>query len=60
MTILKSGHDFLLEDLNNLLREAENFEFDDFKYKKYATPKVELYRKLLLIANNVKKGKYDQ
>lgn len=56
---MEDGHRALIDDLSSLLLEAQNFEFHDFKNVKYATPKVELERKLRLMAESVKEGKYD-
>lgn len=53
------GQDALMTDLVELLDEAFHYEFHDFKNKKYATPKVELRKRLLEMAENVVKGKYD-
>ena len=53
------GTDALMTDLTELLDEAFHYEFHDFKNKKYATPKVELYKRLMALAENVKNGKYD-
>lgn len=54
-----TGHDNLITDLEELLEEAKNFEFHDFKNMKYAIPKVELHAKLLALASRVKDGRYD-
>ena len=53
------GHERLIEDLKELLKEAENYEFHDFKNTKYATPKVTLHVKLLTIDKKVQNGNYD-
>ncbi len=53
------GYNNLMQDLVELLQEAKNFEFDDFKNKKYATPKVELRTQLLQLGQNVIDGRYD-
>ena len=53
------GHEKLMQDLTELLSEAYNYEFHDFKNRKYATPKVELNSKLNILAKNVIEGKYD-
>ena len=54
-----TGHENLIEDLKDILHEAEGFEFHDFRNMKYATPKVELRAKLLILAARVQDGKYD-
>jgi hypothetical protein len=53
------GHDLLIADLRNLLRDAEAFEFHDFMNGKYAAPKVALHTALLRIDSNVSEGRYD-
>lgn len=53
------GHTNLMEDLVALTKEASEFEFDDFRNKKYATPKVELVNRLSALIENVKEGRYD-
>jgi len=54
-----SGHKQLIFDLQSLMHEALDYEFHDFKNKKYDAPKIELYRKLTTLANRVKEGHYD-
>ncbi len=54
------GHVRLIADLRELLKEAEDYQFDDFKNTIYATPKVELFKKLAARCEKVKQGKYDQ
>ena len=49
----------LVNDIENLLQEATSFQFHDFKNEHYATPKVELRKKLLAMAENVVNGIYD-
>ena len=53
------GHEKLMQDLTELLYEAYNYEFHDFKNKKYATPKVELGNCLSRLRQNVIEGEYD-
>lgn len=53
------GHDGLIKDLNDILMEADNFHFHDFKNSRYATPKVELVLKLQTIINRARNGRYD-
>ena len=53
------GHKALIDDLADLLIEAVNLEFHDFGNKKYPTPKMELRKKLLTLAEYVVVGKYD-
>lgn len=74
METRNEGHEHLLLDLRSLaaqaealLAEATAFQFDDFKNEKYATPKVELDRRLreisvtaVSMAQRVRDGKYDQ
>lgn len=54
-----NGHDKLMQDIADLGYEAQNYEFHDFKNKKYPTPKVELRSRLLAMADAVVEGKYD-
>lgn len=54
-----AGHSALIADLSALLEEAKDFEFHDFKNSKYAAPKMELMEKILVIADKVKGGGYD-
>ena len=53
------GHIELLKDIEALLEEAKRGEFHDFANEKYATPKMELYRKLQLVSGKVQAGDYD-
>ena len=53
------GHTQLLGDLEDLITEAKDFEFHDFKNEKYATPKMKLREKLFKLAENVVNGIYD-
>ena len=53
------GHNALMEDLANLTKEAYDYEFHDFKNKKYGAPKIVLREKLLELAKFVVDGKYD-
>jgi len=48
-----------MQDLSELLQEAKNYQFDDFRNDKYAAPKVELRNQLLKLAQNVVEGRYD-
>ena len=57
---MDTGHEQLITDLKELLAEAENFEFHDFKNEKYALPKVTLVLQLTRLITKVKEGKYDQ
>ncbi len=56
---LEAGCKILVEDLKELLAEAEAGEFGDFTNNKYGAPKMELARQLSLLASNVVNGKYD-
>jgi len=53
------GYNNLMQDLSELLQEAKNYQFDDFRNDKYAAPKVELRNQLLKLAQNVVEGRYD-
>ena len=54
------GHENLISDLKQLLSEAEDYQFDDFKNTKYAGPKSALVDKLTQLRMNAMNGKYDQ
>lgn len=54
-----NGHEALLNDLESLTLEARDYAFHDFKNTKYAVPKVALHNKLLVLAERVKNGNYD-
>lgn len=56
---LEPGQEVLVNDLKELLEEAEAGEFGDMTNEKYDLPKVELRRKLLKMADNVIHGNYD-
>lgn len=56
---LDPGHSLLVNHLSGLLQEALGYAFHDTKNTQYATPKVALYRKLSKLAENVKRGDYD-
>jgi len=54
------GHESLILDIKILLKEAEDYEFDDFRNEKYAVPKIALGNRLEGLRQNVIDGKYDQ
>ena len=54
-----NGHNALLQDLIDLLREAKDYEFHDFRNKQHATPKVVLRAKLQAMETRVIDGTYD-
>lgn len=54
-----NGHLHLLADLNEILEEAQKFEFHDFKNTKEATPKMYLVKRLGDLAQKAKDGDYD-
>lgn len=56
---MKTGNDRLIEDLEYLLKEAKNNEFDDFKNEKYPNPKMELVAQLNNMITDTIGGKYD-
>ncbi len=58
-TKMDKGHENLVNDLKLLTGLAERYEFHDFKNIHFVTPKIELYKKLIDLANNVKDGRYD-
>lgn len=53
------GHDQLLDDLELLLKEAENFDYHDYKSQKHAAPKIVLVGELDKIMARVKNGWYN-
>jgi len=53
------GHDSLLHDLQELVRQADQYEFHDYKNKKYPMPKMALVTSLEQIIKRVKDGFYD-
>jgi hypothetical protein len=54
-----AGHDGLILDLQELLRQALAFEFHDFKNTQYSTPKMALYSRLGDMQHLLKQGRYD-
>ncbi len=54
-----NGKENLINDLTELLVEAKEDQFDDFKNTKYAAPKMMLAEKFLKLRENVINGKYD-
>lgn len=59
MIKLEKGSEILIHDLAVLMAEAQTGEFGDFTNEKYPAPKVALREKLMELADNVVKGKYD-
>lgn len=53
------SHNELIEDLRDLLEEAETFQFHDFKNSKYDMPKSELMNRLQTLLTKTKQGEYD-
>lgn len=57
---LEKGQQIFREDLVELLNEVDAGYFNDFDNKdKYATPKMELAKKLNDLRENIINGKYD-
>ena len=54
-----SGTKVLIEDLEKILQNAKEFEYHDFKNRKYDAPKITLVMHLNDIATNTMNGKYD-
>lgn len=54
-----TGHIGLMADLRGLIRDAMNYEFHDYKNKKYSEPKLALAANLEQILSRVKNGWYD-
>ena len=59
MKNLDRGHDLLIQDLKELLSEAEDYQFHDFKNSEHAAPKVALVGRLEAIKENTIDGLYD-
>lgn len=53
-----TGNQVLIAHLENLLLDAKNNNFDDFK-SDFATPKIYLVSRLQALIENTKAGKYD-
>ncbi len=53
------GHDALIYDLQELVREADQYAFHDYKNSKYPFPKATLIAKMETILQRVKGGYYD-
>ena len=58
-TTQPDGNELLKLALEELLKEAKNDEFSDFKNDKYATPKMELIKKLTDLIKATQDGMYD-
>jgi len=56
---MEDGQKALVQDIKELLAEAEVGEFGDFTNNKYPAPKVALAEKLNALRENVISGKYD-
>ena len=54
-----NGHRRLREDVSTLLDAVDALDFHDFKGDRYATPKVELVRRLGEMLGNAQSGTYD-
>lgn len=59
MSELEKGCKILVQDLKDLLIEAERGEFGDFTNNKYPAPKMALAEILNTLRENVMSGKYD-
>lgn len=57
--LLDKGHNNLVQDLKELLAEAEDYQFHDFKNSEHAAPKIALVGRLDAIKDNVIEGRYD-
>ena len=53
------GHKLLIEDLQEIWENANEYEFHDFKNNMYGSPKMVLRARLLNMAQAVIDGKYD-
>jgi hypothetical protein len=53
------GHDSLIRDIENLLTNAKEFQYHDFRNDVYPMPKMALIQRLEWLVKNTKNGKYD-
>ena len=58
-SIADQGHITLIADLAKLLGEAQAYDFHDFMSNRHDCPKVELRKKLAMLADQVMYGRYD-
>lgn len=58
-TDTNDGHNKLMTDLADVVKDAHEYQYHDYKNKKYPAPKVALRNRLLQLAENVVNGKYD-
>lgn len=58
-TTTDKGHNNLIIDLKELLAEAEDYQFHDFKNSNHATPKIALMGRLEALKDNLQEGRYD-
>jgi hypothetical protein len=58
-TDTNEGHNKLMQDLTDVWKDAYDYQYHDFKNKRYPAPKVALRNRLLQLADNVVNGKYD-
>jgi hypothetical protein len=56
---LDKGHEQLIADLEAVLAEAKEYQFHDFRNRKYALPKIALNNSLGKIAARCQEGEYD-
>lgn len=54
-----NGHQVLLHDIAMLMQDAADFIFHDFHKNGLDTPKLALVQRLESLADNAKKGRYD-
>ena len=56
---MENSHKKLCSSLTELLKEAVDYQFHDFKNDKYATPKMALVGKLTTLTKEIMNGEYD-
>lgn len=56
---IDDGHLGLMKDVNDLHRDARNYQFHDYKNTKYPMPKVALIATLERIISRAKNGYYN-
>jgi len=56
---MDQGHENLINDLEHLLSQAKDNQYHDYKNTELPAPKIALRGELLVMADNVVKGRYD-
>ena len=53
------GHHKLVDDVTDLMKNVNDYQYHDFKNTTYSAPKLALVQKLEWLLKNTKEGKYD-